>query len=143
MWIQLLLIAGVVIIGALLMRRTGADSHLAIRRLLMGLFVVAAIVSILFPQWLTWLANLIGVGRGTDLLLYALVLAFFAFLYTQHRSNVAAQRKITLLARRLALLSAERDRTPADRSPANHGPATHGPADRTPADDAPADGDAR
>jgi len=103
-WIQLLLIAGVIVIGGLLMRRTGADSHLAIRRMLMGLFVVAAILSILFPQWLTWVANLIGVGRGTDLLLYALVIAFFTFVYTQHRRNLATQRQVTLLARRIALL---------------------------------------
>ncbi len=115
MLIQLLLIAGVVVIGLLLMRRTGADSHLAIRRLLMGVFVVGAILSILFPQWLTWFANLIGVGRGTDLLLYALVIAFFAFIYTQYRHNVATQRQITRLARRLALLEAES----ADRDPSS------------------------
>lgn len=114
MWIQLLLIAGVVVIGVLLMRRTGADSHLAIRRMLMGLFVLGAILSILFPQWLTWFANLIGVGRGTDLLLYALVIAFFAFVYAQHRRNLATQRQVTLLARRLALLEASQDE--ADRS---------------------------
>lgn len=106
MWIQFLLIVAVVIIGGFLMRRTGADSHLAIRRLLMGLFVLAAIVAILFPQVLSWLANLIGVGRGADLLLYALVIAFLAFVYTQYRHNLAQQRKLTLLARRLALLEA-------------------------------------
>ncbi len=106
MWIQFLLIAAVVVIGGLVMRRTGADSHLAIRRLLMALFVLVAILSILFPQWLTWVANLIGIGRGTDLLLYALVIAFFAFVYAQRRHNLAAQRQVTLLARRVALLEA-------------------------------------
>lgn len=114
MWIQLLLIAGVVVLGGLLMRRTGADSHLAIRRMLMGLFVVAAILSILFPQWLSWVANLIGVGRGTDLLLYTLVIAFFALIYTQHRRNLATQRQVTLLARRLALLEAEKQESTTD-----------------------------
>lgn len=119
MWIQLLLIAGVVIIGGLLMRRTGADSHLAIRRMLMGLFVLAAVASILFPQWLTWFANAVGVGRGTDLLLYALVIAFFALVYSQYRRNLATQRRVTLLARRLALLRAElseRESSSHDRS---------------------------
>lgn len=104
MWIQILLIAGVVAIGAVFMRRTGADSHLAIRRLLYGAFVLVAILSIMFPQWLTWVANLVGVGRGTDLLLYALVLMFLMFVYTQSRRNAAQQRRLTLLARRLALL---------------------------------------
>ena len=106
MWIQLLLIAAIVTLAAFVMRRTGADSHLAIRRLLLGLFVVAAILSVLFPQWLSWVANLVGVGRGTDLLLYALVVVFLVFVYTQYRRNVALQRQATLLARRVALLEA-------------------------------------
>ena len=106
MWIQFLLIAAVVLLAAFMMRRTGADSHLAIRRILLGLFVLAAILSILFPQWLTWVASLIGVGRGTDLLLYALVIIFLAFVYTQYRRNLALQREITLLARKTALIEA-------------------------------------
>ncbi|MCZ4300512.1 DUF2304 domain-containing protein [Microbacterium oxydans] len=109
MWIQILLIAAVIAIGAVFMRRTGADSHLAIRRLMYGAFVLVAIVSILFPQWLTWVANLVGVGRGTDLLLYALVVVFMVFVYTQSRKNAAQQRSLTLLARKLALLQASRD----------------------------------
>lgn len=117
MWIQILLIVGVVIIGAVFMRRTGADSHLAIRRLLYGLFVLVAVLSILFPQWLTWAANLVGVGRGTDLLLYALVLMFLVLVYTQSRRNAAQQRQITLLARKLALLQSEKpEEHPADGS---------------------------
>ncbi|MGB4136017.1 MAG: DUF2304 domain-containing protein [Microbacterium sp.] len=109
MWIQLLLIAAVIVLGAVVMRRTGADSHLAIRRLLMMFFVVAAILSILFPQWLTWVAALVGVGRGTDLLLYALVIAFLTFIYTQRRRNIERQRQITLLARRIAVRDALAD----------------------------------
>jgi small membrane protein len=106
MWIQFLLIAAIVVLAAFVMRRTGADSHLAIRRLLLGLFVLAAVLSVLFPQWLSWVANLVGVGRGTDLLLYALVVVFLAFVYSQYRRNVAQQRQVTLLARRIALLEA-------------------------------------
>jgi hypothetical protein len=113
MWIQFLLIAAIVILALLVMRRTGADSHLAIRRLLLGLFVLAAVLSILFPQWLSWLANLVGVGRGTDLLLYALVVVFLAFVWTQYTSNVAHQRQVTRLARRIALLE---DRLSEDES---------------------------
>lgn len=109
MWIQALLIAAVVLVGAFMMRRTGADSHLAIRRMFMLLFIVAAVASILFPEWLTWVASLIGVGRGTDLLLYALVVVFLGFLYAQHRRNLTDQRTMTLLARKLALLEARSD----------------------------------
>lgn len=115
MWIQFLLIVAVIVGGGLLMRRTGADSHLAIRRLLMGTFVLAAILAILFPQVLSWLANLVGVGRGADLLLYTLVIVFLAFVYTQYRRNLAAQRKITLLARKVALLEARFDESETSR----------------------------
>lgn len=106
MWIQILLISAIIVLAVFMMRRTGADSHLAIRRLLMGLFVVAAVLSVLFPQWLSWLARLVGVGRGTDLLLYALIVMFLAFVYSQYRRNLTLQREITLLARKLALLEA-------------------------------------
>lgn len=115
MWIQILLIAAIVVLAVFMMRRTGADSHLAIRRLLMGLFVIGAVLSVLFPQWLTWLARLIGVGRGTDLVLYGLVIIFLAFVYTQYRRNAALQRQLTLLARKIALLEAEGDERDGDK----------------------------
>ncbi|MEJ1091089.1 DUF2304 domain-containing protein [Microbacterium istanbulense] len=106
MWIQILLIAAIVLLAFFMMRRTGADSHLAIRRLLLGVFVLIAVLSVLFPQWLTWLAQLIGVGRGTDLVLYGLIVMFLAFVYTQYRRNAQLQRQLTLLSRRIALLDA-------------------------------------
>ncbi|MGL3149816.1 DUF2304 domain-containing protein [Microbacterium sp. A82] len=109
MWIQILLIAAIIVLAVFMMRRTGADSHLAIRRLLMGFFVLGAVLSVLFPQWITWLAQLIGVGRGTDLVLYSLVIVFLAFVYTQFRRNAVLQRQLTLLARKIALLEAEAD----------------------------------
>lgn len=106
MWIQLLLIAAIVSLGVFVMRRTGADSHLALRRLGFLLFVIAAVLAVLFPQWLTWIANLIGVGRGTDLLLYALIIVFLAFVLTQFRRNTSLQRQLTLLSRRIAIMEA-------------------------------------
>lgn len=106
MWIQILLIAAIIVFAFITMRRTGADSHLAIRRLLLGVFVIAAVLSVLFPQWLSWLAQLVGVGRGTDLLLYALIVMFLAFVYTQYRRNAQLQRQLTLLSRKIALLDA-------------------------------------
>lgn len=132
MWIQFLLIAAIVVLAAFVMRRTGADSHLAIRRLLLGLFVLAAILSVLFPQWLSWVANLIGVGRGTDLLLYALVVVFLAFVYSQYRRNVASQRQVTLLARRIALLEARADEQAVARAEADQSHAVTRQSDASP-----------
>ena len=106
MLIQILLITAILVIGFLVIRNPGSDSHLAIRRLLLLAFVVAAVLSVLFPQWLTWVAALIGVGRGTDLLLYGLVVVVLVFIATQYRANVEQNRRITRLARRIALLEA-------------------------------------
>ncbi|WP_460800595.1 DUF2304 family protein [Microbacterium sp. GXF6406] len=106
MWIQLLLIVAFIALAIIMMKRTGADSHLAIKRIFLGLFVIAAVLSVLFPQWLSWVANLVGVGRGTDLVLYGLVLVFLLFVYTQYRRNLAQQRQLTMLARKIALLEA-------------------------------------
>ena len=106
MLIQILLITAILVIGFLVIRNPGSDSHLAIRRLLLLAFVVAAVLSVLFQQWLTWVATLIGVGRGTDLLLYGLVVVVLVFIATQYRANVEQNRRITQLARRIALLEA-------------------------------------
>jgi hypothetical protein len=85
-----------------------------LRRLFMLGFVLVAIVSILFPQWLTWLANLIGVGRGTDLLLYALVLAFLVTVASAYRRNIVLNRKLTHLAREITLARAEAEDSTRD-----------------------------
>lgn len=106
MWIQIILIAAIIVIGVFVMRRPGTDSHLAIRRLMLFGFILIAVLSVLFPQWLSWVAKLVGVGRGTDLLLYALVVVFLVFVSTQFRRNLEQNRKITQLARKIALLEA-------------------------------------
>ena len=104
MWIQILLVAGIVAI-AIIDLRAGAGSarNQALRRLGLLAFVGLAIFSVLFPQWLTWVARNLGVGRGADLVLYGLVIAFLSYLATAHRRAVALERKITVLARKLAL----------------------------------------
>lgn len=106
MLIQVILLLAVAVVAALLTRSTADARHQAIRRLLLAGFVVAAVVAIVFPQALSYLANLIGVGRGTDLLLYALVIAFVSYIATSHRRANQLSRKITLLTRELSLAEA-------------------------------------
>ena len=117
---QILAILAVVVIAFLILRGGGAR-HQAIRRILLLLFVVAAGVSVFFPQVLTWLANLVGIGRGTDLLLYVLVIAFLGFAATTYRKSRHLENDITELSRRIALLGA--DKPPAS-DPEEHDP-TH------------------
>lgn len=106
MWIQLLLLVGIAVVAMLLTRSTAGARHQAIRRLLLVGFVVVAVVSVLFPNWLTAVARTLGVGRGADLLLYALVIAFLSSVATSYRRLSVLDRKITVLARKLALAEA-------------------------------------
>lgn len=103
---QIVAVVAVVIIAFFVLRGGGAR-HQAVRRILLVLFVLGAAVSVFFPQVLTWLANLVGIGRGTDLLLYVLVIVFLGVAATTYRRFRQMEEQITQLSRRLALLSAE------------------------------------
>ena len=104
--IQIILLAAVAGIAVLLTRSTAGARHQAIRRLGLLLFVVGAAASVIFPQVLTELANAVGVGRGADLLLYALVIAFLSYISTSHRRMNRMSRQITLLTRQITLSEA-------------------------------------
>jgi len=107
MWIKILLIVAVVAVTVGLTRATGGARHQAVRRILLVVFVLAAGVSVLWPPLLTKAANLVGVGRGADLLLYALVIAFLTYISTSYRRMSRMSRDLTVLARELTLLRAQ------------------------------------
>jgi small membrane protein len=101
--IQVLLILAVGVVALFLLRATAGARHQAIRRVLALAFAVLAIVSILAPTWVTRVAHLVGVGRGTDLLLYALIVAFLGYTATAYRRTMLIERRLTALTRQIAL----------------------------------------
>jgi len=115
--IQVLLLVAVSVVAVLLTRGTANARHQAIRRILLVGFVVVAAASVIFPDWLTWLARQVGVGRGADLLLYALVIAFLSYIATSYRRMSDLERRITVLTRELALT---RTRLEDVEEPADH-----------------------
>lgn len=102
-FIQAALIAAVAAVGWMMLRTPGGARHQAGRRLATLAFVAFAIFTIAFPSVTTSIAHRVGVGRGADLLLYALVIAFLAQILSSFRRNGARERQITNLARRIAL----------------------------------------
>ncbi|HEY8621581.1 MAG TPA: DUF2304 domain-containing protein [Dermatophilaceae bacterium] len=100
--IQLLLIVVVILTAVRLLRDRGARTQ-AVRRLGLMLFAAVAIWSILFPSVWNHFAKLVGVGRGTDMVLYALVVAFLSFTLTTYVRFREFETRYTKLARRLAL----------------------------------------
>lgn len=109
--IQLVLLVGIGLVTLLLTRSTAGARHQAIRRLMLLGFVGIAALSIIFPQVLTSVANTLGVGRGTDLLLYALVIGFLSYLSTNYRRMNRMSSQITRLTRELTLAEARMERT--------------------------------
>ncbi len=101
-FVQVLLIAVVVVVAARLFRSRGARAQ-AIRRLGVIAFVAFAVVSILLPDVWTRVAQGVGVGRGTDLVLYSLVVAFLSFTVTTYLRFRDLETRYTKLARRIAL----------------------------------------
>ena len=101
--IQFILIAGVIGLGALASALVG--TRLVYRLALMGLLVLGVFL-VSFPDVTTEVARVLGVGRGTDLLLYlGIVAGGFAFLLLYARVR-RVERKVTLLTRELALREA-------------------------------------
>ena len=100
--IQLVLIIVVMLVAARLLRGRGARTQ-AVRRLGLLFFAAFAVWSILVPSVWNSIAKVVGVGRGTDMVLYALVVAFLSFTVTTYMRFREFETRYTKMARRLAL----------------------------------------
>ena len=67
---------------------------------------VLVVVSVLNPDSTTILANLVGIGRGADLLLYVLFTAFLFYVVSQYIKEQDSRDTLYRLARRVALIEA-------------------------------------
>ncbi|OBG01628.1 DUF2304 domain-containing protein [Mycolicibacter sinensis] len=106
-WIKVLLIAAVMaLLIYLLLSRRSAQSRAWVK---VGylVFVVAGIYAVLRPDDTTVVANWLGVRRGTDLMLYVLIIAFaFTTLSTYMRFR-DLELRYARLARVIALAQAQ------------------------------------
>ncbi|CAM3789178.1 DUF2304 domain-containing protein [Occultella aeris] len=119
-WIQLILLIGIAAVAVTLTRSTADARHQAVRRVLLVGFVLATAAAIIYPSFLSQLARLVGVGRGTDLVLYALVIAFLSYVATMYRRMKLMDRQITALTREIALAEVRLEQAgyPTNRPPA-------------------------
>ena len=105
--IKLLLLAAIVVVGLLAFRGSRKALHKVLWRAYVVLVVVAAGLSVMFPDLLTSLAQLVGVGRGADLLLYVLVVTFMLVSVVLFRRLNELERRYTQLARQMAISRVE------------------------------------
>lgn len=106
--VQIALVLAVIIVSLALMRGGSNARHLAIRRMMLVLFGLVAAFSVFFPTVLTRAAHLFGIGRGTDLVLYALVVSVLVFMATTYQRFRVLESSLTKLSRRMALDDAEK-----------------------------------
>jgi hypothetical protein len=114
--IQVLLIAAATGVVVLLLQRRAAARTRAWKRIILVALLVLAVVTILRPELTTRIANLVGVGRGADLLLYVLTAVFLYVVVGFHLKFRDVERQITVLARRIAIDEAQTRRAPVGRT---------------------------
>lgn len=105
-WIKAVLIIVFVIVGILLLLPTRGARNLAVRRLTTVVLCAVAIFAVAFPDVINSIANVLGVGRGTDLLLYGLIVVFVGNSMAASRRHRQTEAELTRLARHVALSEA-------------------------------------
>ena len=68
--------------------------------------MAVVVIAVLSPALLTQVANLVGVGRGTDLVLYIVSVAFGFYVVNQYLRGQDAREELHRLARRIAVVEA-------------------------------------
>ena len=106
-WIQGLLITSIIALLVYLLRsRRNAQSRAWVK---VGylMFVMAAVYAVLRPNDTTVVAHWLGVDRGTDLMLYALIIAFFFSTLNTYLRFKDLELRYARLARAVALEGAQ------------------------------------
>ena len=89
-------------------RRRSMSWSLRVSRILSWALAIAAISR---PDVVTWLANLLGIGRGADIVLYVVTLAFLAVAFYLYAQQLRLRRELSVLASHIALREATRGPT--------------------------------
>lgn len=117
--VQFLLIGAFFVLFFLAIRSRTAHSVSASKKLLFVLFMAVLVVAVLSPRLVTSVANTVGVGRGTDLVLYLLAVSFGFYVVNDYLRSQDNRNQLHRLARRIAVLEAlerygieHRDETP-------------------------------
>lgn len=104
--IQIILIAVVFAIIFIVLSNRTTHSGRAWKKISLVLLAFLMIAAIIFPESTNLIANLVGVGRGADLLLYGLAVAFILYALNNYLSYQAQRDGTYRLARKIAIIEA-------------------------------------
>lgn len=113
MLIQIVLLSAVAVLLAVFARSWNTTRTRAWKRIAFLTFCVLNAYAVLRPADTTRVAHLLGVGRGTDLVLYLLVVGVTLLALNTYLRFLAVERRLTELARDMALRNPHRP--PSDR----------------------------
>ena len=82
-------------------RRQGAVSGAV--ALLWTVGVIGGFVVTWYPDTASFIANIVGIGRGADLVVYLAMLLLFVLVFQLHVAHVRLERQLTKLVREEAL----------------------------------------
>ena len=111
--IQILLVAGLALSAIYVYLKFQSVIADAIMLLL---FIAAGIVFVLFPQLTTKIANKLGVGRGTDLILYVCIIFFLFVMIRMYARIRKLEQTVTKIVRDNSLKSVIKNDNERERS---------------------------
>lgn len=106
MIIKALLVLAALLLFVFFLHRAHTARLQAFKRIGFMLFCLFGVIAVINPGVMTWLANRVGVGRGTDLLLYILTVVFGFFSLNTYLRFKDTERRLTRLARAMAIRDA-------------------------------------
>lgn len=104
--VQVLMVACTVALAFLGLRGSGSHRVSASKKLAFLLLMFITVVAVLDPLLVGRIAQALGVGRGTDLVLYVLALSFGFYVVSQYLAEQRSRNVLHRLARRIALVEA-------------------------------------
>jgi hypothetical protein len=106
MIIRIVLIAVILYMLVVFLNQRSTTRGQAWSKLIVLLLLLSGIIAVILPGLTNDIAHTVGVGRGADLLLYFLTVAFIGSLLGQYLHNQDENLKFVRLARRIAIMDA-------------------------------------
>jgi hypothetical protein len=105
--IRIFLFAGFVGIGMLVTFGRDTAQFRASRKVLFLFILALGVMAVLYPDTVTAIANVFGVGRGADLLLYVLTMMTLTTTTFGYLDKKRSDRREAVLVQRVAIIEAE------------------------------------
>jgi hypothetical protein len=105
--IQVILIAAFATLAVIALRSRSAHSVNAWKKMAFVALMIVVVIAVLAPDLTSIVAQAIGVGRGTDLVLYMVSVTFGFYVVNQYLRAQESRHQLHQLARRIAILEAQ------------------------------------